>query len=180
MTYRIVQLHKRVTGEDLENWDERKQKMIRQLVLAELTEGLTPLVYATVVSMAYYGPNRTILGNVKCVEDVANLFQTMLLLFGIDIVSMIVNSQILLKLTDVNLYEKACDTLKSYWPLMAVKFALYSFTHFATKDINLGMDTSGGLGWTTQEGRIQFMSEQPSLKNSIPMMALIFQTDLNS
>ena len=137
--------------------------MVTGLVLTELTEAITPIVYATVFSMAYYGPNARILGNVNEVDDVGYLFQMMLLLFGIDILSLIVNSQILSGLSDVNLYEKTCKTMKKYWTFMAIKFALYSFTHFATKDKNLGMDATGKWGWTTQEGRIQLINNSTDL-----------------
>ena len=65
MTYQIVQWHNKVTDDAIDNGYERKRAMMRPLVLAELTEGLTPLVYATGFAMAYYGPNSTILGNVK-------------------------------------------------------------------------------------------------------------------
>ena len=53
MTYQIVQLHSKITNEAIENADEGKRKMIRTLVLAELTEGVTPLIYAICFVMAY-------------------------------------------------------------------------------------------------------------------------------
>ena len=163
MTYKIVRIHNKIANKTIKNGNEDKQKIVTGLVLTELTEAITPIVYATVFSMAYYGPNARILGNVNEVDDVGYLFQMMLLLFGIDILSLIVNSQILSRLTDVNLYEKSCETMKRYWTFMAIKFALYSFTHFATKDINLGMDTTGEWGWTTQEGRIQLINNSTDL-----------------
>ena len=39
--------------------------MVNKLVLAELTEGMTPVVYVIGIAMAYYGYNATIIGNVK-------------------------------------------------------------------------------------------------------------------
>ena len=59
--------------------------MVFRLALAELTEGMAPLVYATGFSMAYYGFNGTLLRNVKSnywggktVDDIGYLFQMML------------------------------------------------------------------------------------------------------
>ena len=132
--------------------------MVTTLALAELTEGITPLVHATVFAMAYYGPNNTIIGSVMHVEDVGSVFQSMLLLFGIDILSIIVNSQILSKLTDVKLYPELCRIMKGYWKLMAVIFALNSCAYFATTDINLGLDSTGEWAWINQEGRLQLIN----------------------
>ena len=108
-------------------------------------------------------PNRTILGNVKSVEDVANLFQTMLLLFGIDIVSMIVNSKILSKFTDVSLYEELCRTMKRYWIFVAVRCAATSCIYFGSNDINLGIDPTGEWGWISQEGWLQLIHNTTDL-----------------
>ena len=156
MTYQIVQQHFKVTDEVSRNGELRKRKMVTTLVLAELTEGLTPLVYATVVSMAYYGPNITILGNVRLIEDVTQLFRMMLLLFGIDILSVIVNFKILSKWTGIDLYEEFCMTMKRYWTVMAVKFAFNSCLYFGSKDVNFGVESE--WGWITQEGWIQLIN----------------------
>ena len=65
MCYQIVKLHKKVMA--LENDQARmdKQKTVLKLLLAELTEGLIPLAYAIGFSMAYYGPNGQLIGNVR-------------------------------------------------------------------------------------------------------------------
>ena len=57
-----------------------------KLVLAELCEGLTPLAYAISFSMAYYGPNAELLGNIKSdywhYEAVQDVSWTFLVLLG--------------------------------------------------------------------------------------------------
>ena len=65
--------------------------MVIKLALAEIIEGVTPIYYAIWFAMAYYGPNGTIIGNVKSNllgysqvddDDVQNLFLMMSLLLN--------------------------------------------------------------------------------------------------
>ena len=65
MTYKIVQIHNKVANEEFNDRTGEKSKIVRKLELAEITEGVTPMVFAIGFAMAYYGPNSTILGNVK-------------------------------------------------------------------------------------------------------------------
>ena len=109
--------------------------------------------------MAYYGPNGSILGNIRNsywdytqVEDVSHLFLMMSLLFGVDTLCIFLNFLILFQFTDVNLYQNFCDILKKYWAFMAIKFALNLCGYFAASDINFGMDSTGKLEWITIEG----------------------------
>ena len=62
MTYQIVQLNNKVTNQVFENGGIEKTKLVTKLVLAELTEGITPIVYATGFATAHYGPNGSMLG----------------------------------------------------------------------------------------------------------------------
>ena len=56
MTYQIDGLEKQeLTGENKDGNNE-KQKMVMKLVIVELSEGVTPVVYAIAFAMAYYGP----------------------------------------------------------------------------------------------------------------------------
>ena len=87
----------------------------------------------------------------------------MLLLFGVDTISVIVNSLILKKLTDINLFQEFCRIMKKYWFFIAVRFGFSMCTQYATKDINLGLDSTGEFEWITKEGRIQFISNSTEL-----------------
>ena len=148
----------------LENHSGEKRDKVKTLVLAELTEGITPIAYAVGFAMAYYGPNGSILGNIRNsywgyneVEDVSHLFLMMSLLFGVDTLCIFLNSFILFKFTDVNLYQHFCEILKKYWPFMAIKFALNLCGNFAANDINFGMDSTGKIEWITSEGISKLM-----------------------
>ena len=65
MTYQIIKLQKNVTFNDDEKSRKEKRTAVLKLTLAELSEGLVPLAYAMCFSMAYYGPNANLIGNVK-------------------------------------------------------------------------------------------------------------------
>ena len=85
------------------------------------------------------------------------------MLFGIDILNMTVNSQILSILTDVSLYHEFCRIIKRYWTFMAVKFALMGCVYFASKGINFGIDSSEEWAWITQEGRLPLINNSTDL-----------------
>ena len=170
MTYKIVQLHNIVNDKNIENICIEKQRTVTKLTLAELTEGMAPIVYAVGFSMAYYGYNGTILGNVKngywafkSVDDIDYLFQMMLILFGVDTLSVLVNSFILATFTNVSLFKEFCRMMKTYWHFIAVKFAMSMMIMFVTKDINLGMDSTGKWDWITNDGRINLINNSIDL-----------------
>ena len=172
LTYNIVQVHNHVTDYGIEDRSVGQQKIVTKLVLAEVTEGLTPIIYALGFALAYYGPNGSILGSVRNsywgyekVDDVGYLFLMMLLLFGVDVFSVFVNYLILSKLTNVKLFQELCRIMKKFWLLVAVKFATKMCTWFVTKDINFGMDSTGNWDWITEDGRIQLISNSTDLSD---------------
>ena len=168
MIYKIVQLHNMVNDETPENGSIEKQRMVRKLALAELTEGMTPIAYAIGFSCAYYGYNSTILGNVKNdywgykkVDDIGYLFQMMILLFGFDSLCALANSFVLSISTDVSLLREWCRILNRYWHFISVKFAFKMGLMFTTKDINLGMyqDCRENFGLNNENKTIKYFCE---------------------
>ena len=53
--------------------------------------------------------------------------------------------------------------MKRYWHFFAIKYASNILLMFATKDINLGMDTTGEFNWITKDGRIKFINGSTDL-----------------
>ena len=179
ITYKIVQLHNFVTDGTIRNGNMEKQRMVTKLALAELTEGIVPLVYAIGVSMANYGFNGSLLRDVKNdywgakpIDDVWYLFQFMLLLFGVDIFSVLVNSFILATFTKVKLFRELCRIMKIYWYFIVVKFAFAMMMMFAIKDINLGMDYTGEWNWITNDGRLILINNSTDLSNDEKFLLL--------
>ena len=175
MTYEIVQLRnkiKTIKTKTTEHLNAAKQKMLTNLTLSELTEGMVPVIYATGISTGYYGYNGTILGDIKNgywgyqpIDDIGYLFQIMGLLFGVDVLSLLINYFILSTMTNVNLFSECCRIMKKYWQFIAVDFATNMMIMFLTKDINLGMDSTRKFNWITKEGRIKFINESTDLSN---------------
>ena len=154
MTCQIVKWHKKVTVDQNEIHKNKKRNAILKLVLAELCEGLAPLAYAISFSMAYYGPNAELLGNVKsdywqyeAVQDVSWTFLVMLGLFSMDIVCLTFNSSILWIFCRVNLFVEFCSLMQKYWYILAVKLVYDVYIHFFIHDINFGYDLTGQYGW---------------------------------
>ena len=179
ITLKMVQLHNFVTDETIRNLSLENQRMVTKLALAEVTEGITPLVYAIGFSMAYYGFNGSLLRDVKNdfwlakpVDDVWYLFQVMLVLFGVDAFSLLVNSFILSTLTNITLFRECCRIMKKYWHFIAVRFSFKMMEMFLTKDINLGMDITGEWNWITNDGRISLISNSTDLSNEEKFLLL--------
>ena len=143
------------------------------IVLAELTEGITPLAYATAIAMAYYGPNAKILGNIKNdywgyekVEDIQRVFQMLFLLFAVDTASVFFNAFWLWTRVKVNLFQEFCLILGNYWFFIATKLAMIIAANFATNDINLGMDATREFNWITNQGRFGLINDTMELPSS--------------
>ena len=170
MTYQSIKIHEKVTYYDDEDQSVEKKKSLTNIVLAELTEGITPLAYATAIAMAYYGPNAHILGNIKNnywgyekVENIQRVFQMLFLLFAVDTVSVLFNAFWLWTRVNVNLFREFCSVLGNYWYLIATKLAMIIAANFATNDINLGMDATREFNWITAEGRLGLMNNSMEL-----------------
>ena len=180
MTYKIIQIHNMIYDETRTgNRTLEKQRMVTKLALAELTEGMVPIVYAVGFSMAYYGFNGTLMHNVKSddwdskpVDDIGYLFLMMLVLFGVDMLSMLVNSITLSTLTNVNLIRECSRIMKRFWHFMAVKFAVSMILMFATKDVNIGMDLTGEFSWITNEGRNKLINCSIDLSHEEKLLLL--------
>ena len=179
MTYKIIQSHNMVRDETNENENIEGQRMVTKLAVAELTEGLTPIVYAIGIAMGYFGFNGTILGDVKNdywgyrpVDDIGYLFQIMILLFGVDFFSTLINSFTLSILTEVALFREFSRIMKRYLHLITIKFVFSMYLMFLTKDINLGMDATGDFNWITNEGRIKLINGSTDLSYEEKLLLL--------
>ena len=141
------------------------------LIIAELIEGLTPIIYGVGMAMAYYGPNYHLFSNVgndywsTQMKSIRPLFVTMSMLFGIDTLSVLVNSFCLWKALNVNMVSEVCRFLKRYLHLMSISLAVFITGYFTTKDINLGMDGTMYFEWISQEGWIRLVNNSNVITN---------------
>lgn len=121
-----------------------KQKAVLKLLLAELCEGLIPFAYAIGFSMAYYGPNGKLIGNVgndywgyRKVDDASLTLLMMFGLFSFDVICLLLNSVILWVFCSVNLFHEFCMKMEIYWHIIAIKMVSEIYLHFFWKDVNL-------------------------------------------
>ena len=129
-----------------------------KLVLAELCEGLVPLSYAFCFSMAYYGPNSRLIGNVgtslwqyKATDDASRTLIVLFALFFMDLISLSLNATLIWIHANVNIIQKICGVLQEYWIAMAIVLATSNFMGFFSNDINLGMDMTFQFCWILRE-----------------------------
>ena len=137
---------------------------IATLIIAELIEGFTPLIYGTCILMAYYGPNAHLLSNIgrtywgEEIKDIRLLFSTMSALFAIDTFSILINACCLWKSVKVNMLSEFCRVLRKYWFFMAFHIADLMTSYIAGADINLGMDRSRSFQWISDDGWINLVN----------------------
>ena len=179
ITYKIFRLHNRVNDTLTANQNIDEQRMITSLAVVEITEVLTPIVYAIGFAMAYYGYNGAILGDVKnsywgynMVDDIGHFFEMMLLLFCIDTFFSIFNSILLSTLADINLFQEISRVLKRYWHFIAIKFSFKMLLMFSLKDINMGMDSTGEYKWITNDGRNELINASTELSYEEKLLLL--------
>ena len=91
---------------------------LNELVLNEKLEAVIPVGYCLCYLMAYYGPNKTILGNVA-ESDVEKTMQMTGLLFLLDVSSLLVSSTFLWVFCKINLFKVYLKSQKKLWWIMA-------------------------------------------------------------
>ena len=119
------------------------------LIVSELIEGITPMIYALCMTMAYYGPNAELFANIRSnfwgqpIDDVNYVFGIMVFfLYAFDTISAVINSIALWKVTKINMLQEFSGVLTKYWLFMVIKLS-YSMTgYFASLDVNFGHDSS--------------------------------------
>ena len=154
ITHKIANLHTKVNvwNEMIEN---EKRKEILKLILAEMCEGLVPLVYALCFAMSYYGPNSHLIGNVgiriwgyKAVDDATRTFLVLFGMFGFDLVSLLINAMLIWSNCKINILREFCVVLQKYWYIILLEMNLGAYLYFLSKDINLAYDWTFDFCWT--------------------------------
>ena len=156
--YKMIKELKRIKTERMENQATQNDMSMITLVIEELIEGFTPIIYTLGMAMAYYGPNAHIFSNVgnsywsERIEDIGPLLVTMTILLGVGTLNILINSFYIWKAVKVNMVKEFCEVLRKYWHFMAINFAVIMTTHFAANDINYGMDGTQSFQWISQQG----------------------------
>ena len=163
ITYKLIKEHNNVEEENSGQRKAIRSIKTAKLILAELMEGFTPIIYAICMALAFYGPNATLFTDIgnsfwgTPIEDIGPIFYTMFILFSFDTLSAVVNSIILWKVIKVNMLEEFVRLISKYWHFMMVKLSFNIAHYIASKDVNYGMDSSGKFEWITPEGRLSLI-----------------------
>ena len=88
MAIQIIKEYKQVSNARSEIMNSESNTRITMLILAELVEGFTPIIYGACVVIAYIGPNASLFVNIgssywgEKIEDISSLLVVMSILFG--------------------------------------------------------------------------------------------------
>ena len=111
------------------------------------------MIYGICITFAFIGPNAHLFANIgnnywsEVIETLGPTYNTMLMLFGIDILSVLLNAFCLWKVINVNMLLEFCRGLRDYGHFMAILLAFNMNMYFAATDINLGMDGTQSFQW---------------------------------
>ena len=119
-----------------ENPNNQKEQieMIINLVIAELTEFTTPIIYLLSFSTAYFGPVATLYGGVKSdyfhhtpIEDFGKGVENVAVFFLLDALSVPVCFIILYTVCRINLYPAFVVVQKEFGVLFAINLAICTY-----------------------------------------------------
>jgi len=130
-SYQIIKLHRKTVSKDCLETEailiEKKEETV-QLCAIETVEFLVPLVYTITFLIAYYGPNATIIGNIRNsywqyseVEDVGHFVAELIKMFFVDLASLVISGIIFWKVASLNFLQEGYKMMDLYWPLISVK-----------------------------------------------------------
>ena len=170
-TLQIIKSCIKTTDSGIEIVSLESHKNISTLIIVELIEGFTPLVYGTCILMAFYGPNAKIFANIgnthwgKEIEDLSPLYVKMSILFGVDTMSFLMNSFCLWKVLNVNMLSETYRVLSKYWYFIAIYLSSNTNSNICSLDINIGYDPSASFLWITNEGWVTLVNDSTALTN---------------
>ena len=183
-TFKIIRQYKRVKVDHPETRVPKNDIEIAKLIIAELVEGMIPLIYGIGMAMAYYGPNAKLFINIgssfwgEPIDDITEVFKMMLILFLVDTMGAAINSICLWKMINLSVLQEFAAALSKYWRFMVIQFGFLMSTYLSTSDVNFGVDSSGKFEWITPEGRLNLIFNSTDLTNEEKSM-LFVNTTLN-
>ena len=103
-----------------------KQDTLTELILNEYVEVMLPIAYIGTFSLAYYGPNKNVLGNVGIaiwhynkVENVYDFLMPVVEMALIDSGCAILTGVLLWRFCSINVFKEFCIRIKKYWMYFA-------------------------------------------------------------
>ena len=192
MTIRVIHLSKRIGCDraQVKNQQQKIKSYVLNIIVGQTIGAIIPILYATGVEMVYHGPNKSLFAdgftsnlhleqeehheheeyleddNIPHEDDnVSHLFDVMLQMIGVDLVSIVVCCILLWMFAKINLFYQFCYLMRQYWFILMVKVLSEIIIHFACNDINMGSNW-GEMEWITDEGRFTMIRNSTYLTNS--------------
>ena len=133
MTYLVLQIVwvKKKTPDDV----EKLIKLLQDLIVKEMVGFLVPIIFISCFTMAFFGPNSEILGNVRsnywnyqAVEDYGAYVGNVLMVFLVDAIAMVLSSTLLWKTCKINLYRVYSALHEEFGTMFLVNIARWILT----------------------------------------------------
>lgn len=133
LCYKIITLHRQTKPDGIDN-GERKEKIkecVVELVVGETIEVLASVAYSITLAAAYYGPNATILGNIRnsywTYDEIKDIHKSLILILKItalDLGMAIFCGGILWIFCRINLFQEFCAMIKTNWFVISLRISV--------------------------------------------------------
>ena len=101
--------------------------MAQDMVVVGIVMIVMTIAYVLCLLMAYYGPNGSILGNIrneywsfKEIHNLEKLLAGIFKMFAIDVISLATGAILLWKFSSIDFVEETCKALKKYFPFISL------------------------------------------------------------
>ena len=129
LCFKFIYLKKK---EEIPERRELQIILIQEIVMAGMIEFIVPLGYLLCLLMAYFGPNATVIGNIKnsywhftAVEDIYHTIIYLCTFFFIDLLSLVLCATILWKRFKISLYKVYTALQKEFSYPIAISMVGY-------------------------------------------------------
>ena len=128
----VIKLHGKITNNvnHEESLQLRKEELLMKLIVNEITELLTPVIFVITFVMAYAGPNATIIGNVQNnywqyhkIEDPFSYISGILFMTVIDFLSAGISLILVWGLYKINCWSFIREKVAALFTIMALNVA---------------------------------------------------------
>ena len=138
-----------------ENGTAKKQiELIQELVISETVEVMVPVCYLLCFTMAYYGPNGELIGNILnsywqyiAIEDVDYAIKSLCVFFFVDTLSLIICSKVLWDFCRISLFKAYVALQKEFGWAFNVLLAVYINGYFCLNMIGAAIDLTMQFNW---------------------------------
>ena len=129
---KIIKINKKINANDSDTDKLKpiKEEMAQDMVVVGIVMIVMTIAYVLCLLMAYYGPNGSILGNIrneywsfKGIHNLEKLLAGIFKMFAIDVISLATGAILLWKFSSIDFVEETCKAMKKYFPFISLTVA---------------------------------------------------------